>query len=400
MQMDMIELELGDLPEGEDFLRRLIANVRDVLCQVDLSGVIRYVSPSVTPQLGYRAETIVGHAIYDYLHPDEVAAVRAALQRAGWDRSPEPLEHRWRHAEGPYVWYETRSTAMRGSRGQVIGVIFCCRDISERRHAQAELAAARADYEAAVDDLRRRVEAADRAKSEFLACVSHELRTPLSGIIGGLGLVLKGMLASPAEERESMELAYSAGQRLLHVINQILDAANLQADAMPVYPLPVATRPVVEAVISQMRPMADHKHLSLQYAISQPELQVRVDPHLLRKILLNLVHNAIEFTGSGYVRVREHVVSGRAEIIVEDTGAGIAPDLRARLFQPFVQGDSSSTRRHGGTGLGLYLSRRLAELMGGSLTLLSVGEGHGATCVLELPLAEAGDLAAEDQAGG
>jgi signal transduction histidine kinase len=304
-----------------------------------------------------------------------------------------------RNAAGHYVWFETSGRAMLGALGQITAVVFNCRDISERKRAQEELAALRVELEAEVAEMRRLVEAADRAKSEFVACVSHELRTPLTGIIGGLGLVLKGMLESPAEERESLQLAYNASHQLLGVINQILDASTLQAGVMPIYPMPVATSLVVGAVINLMQPIADKKRLQLQYEAYQPELYVQVDPHLLRKILLNLVDNAIEFTEEGQVFVREFIAGGRAEIIVEDTGIGIAPDAQAKLFRPFVQGDSTSTRRHGGIGLGLYLSRRLAELMGGSLALVSAGDGHGVTCILELPLASDIDRAAEREAG-
>ena len=259
-----------------------------------------------------------------------------------------------------------------------------------------------AELVAHLEDARRAAETANQLKSLFLANVSHELRTPLTGVLGALDLVLGEVVETPTEKRQFLGMAREAGQRLLKLINDLLDLARIEAGHLHAEFQAVDLAPVVAEACILCRPAADAKQLPLRVILPVTEpLQVRADPDRLMQIVLNLVGNAIKFTERGEVRVvaTADPGTGEAEIRVEDTGIGIPPDLQAQLFRPFVQADSTSTRKYGGTGLGLAISRRLTELMRGSLSLHSAGVGMGSTFVVRLPLADGRALTPPDAGG-
>ncbi len=242
---------------------------------------------------------------------------------------------------------------------------------------------------ARLDLARRAAEEASQLKSEFLANTSHELRTPLTGIIGSLSMVLDGLCDQPEEEREFIQIAYTASEHLLAIINNVLDIAKIEAGRLEVELQALDLAALFGELRLLARVPAEEKKLHLE--LRPPEdrgLRVWADPDMLRQIMVNLVGNAIKFTEEGSVIVRADSDGGWAQITVRDTGIGIPPDKQAKLFQPFVQADGSMTRKYSGTGLGLSISRRLAERMGGTLTLYSAGAGQGTTLTLRLPLYE------------
>ncbi len=232
---------------------------------------------------------------------------------------------------------------------------------------------------------------ADQIKSDFLASTSHELRTPLTGIIGSLDLVLSGQCEDRDEERRFVQIAHDSSQRLLTVVNAVLDIARLEAGKVEVEHTAVNLTTLAGEVCDLYRfPAADHGlTLDLHLPDDGPPY-AWADADMVRQILLNLVGNAIKFTDRGRIAVNvQHAPNGKAVIVsVTDTGIGIAPDKQHRLFQPFVQADREIARRFGGTGLGLAISRKLAERMRGSIELFSEGEGHGSTFTLTLPAAK------------
>ncbi len=257
--------------------------------------------------------------------------------------------------------------------------------------AHAALALENARLLDSLETSRQIAEDANRLKSEFLANTSHELRTPLTGIIGSLSMVLDGLCDSPEEEREFSRIAYAASQRLLTIINDVLDIAKIEAGRMDVRLQTVDLGALFKDVRSLSRVQAEEKKLSMEFLLPETmEYIVWADPDKLRQVLLNLIGNAIKFTTHGGVKVSARVVGGDDEarkmrIDVQDTGIGISLDKQGKLFQPFVQVDGSMTRSYGGTGLGLSISRRLTELMGGALELYSAGEGQGSTFMVTLP---------------
>jgi len=232
-------------------------------------------------------------------------------------------------------------------------------------------------------EARDRAEEASRAKGEFLANMSHEVRTPLHAIIGMLDLSLADGRADP-EGQERLAQAKASAVSLVRVIEDILDLSRMEAGQPSLHPAELELRPALEEVLAPLVPMARQKGLELAWSVA-PELPARLrgDAHRLRQILLNLVGNALKFTERGRVAVRVRQAAAdaarvRLEVEVEDTGIGVPPERQQAIFEPFVQADGSTTRRFGGTGLGLTIARRLVEEMGGEIGLESA-PGRGST---------------------
>ncbi|MEZ4435606.1 MAG: ATP-binding protein [bacterium] len=242
---------------------------------------------------------------------------------------------------------------------------------------------------AALDRLRELAQTASLSKDRFLANMSHEIRTPMNGVMGSLDLLREGEL--DPEQRKAAEVAHRSAQALLYVLGDIVDIARVESGALTLDVRPFDVAAVVEEVADLFRVEADEKDLTLTVEV-EPTLPARFvgDGHRLRQVLVNLIGNAVKFTPEGRVHVRlTRGDDGGIRVTVRDTGIGIAPADRDRIFEPFVQADASTTRRFGGTGLGLAISRQIAQRLGGTLTVQSA-PGEGSTFTLALPLAPTG----------
>ena len=264
----------------------------------------------------------------------------------------------------------------RGAEGAQVAVSI--RDVTERREQERALKLAKAKAEEATE-----------TKSMFLANMSHEIRTPMNAILNMTGLALEADL--PPKPQQFINVAHSSARNLLGILNDILDFSKIEADKLQLESAPFSLREVLEEVTDTFRSVVIQKHVELiTHALPNVPDRLRGDALRFRQVLTNLISNAFKFTEKGEVLVKVESVADAGEaatpgevflrVSVTDTGIGISPEQQARLFQSFSQADSSTTRKYGGTGLGLVISRRLARLMDGDLTVEST-PGKGATFV-------------------
>lgn len=264
---------------------------------------------------------------------------------------------------------------------------------------QVGTAIAHATLYSELEEARQQAEEASRLKSEFLANTSHELRTPLNGMLGFLKLILEGMADDPEEQQEFIEEAYRSGLHLLNIINDILDIAKIEAGKMELELGPVKLDEIFNDLEDFTRTQAEQKSLSLQIQTpaTPDEIIVHGNYQRLLQVMLNLVGNAIKFTHEGGITISADVVRkkvmfqnqqlpGMVKVRVADTGIGVSLDKQDKLFQSFSQVDGSRTRQYGGTGLGLTISQKLVEAMGGAVNFYSMGEGLGSTVTFTVPL--------------
>jgi signal transduction histidine kinase/FixJ family two-component response regulator/HPt (histidine-containing phosphotransfer) domain-containing protein len=330
---------------------------------------------------------------YDDYHPDDAARLRDAVRQASRDGTPYSLVLRTRAGNPGVRFLRADGRARRTSDGTVTELYGTITDVTEA-----------VEREEALRHAQERAEAANRSKSEFLANMSHEIRTPLTAILGFTEVLREEAVRDGAtdEQLQAMDTIQRAGGHLLSVINDILDISKIEAGRLEVESVATPLPAVLLEVESLMRARASAKGVTLETRVLTPVPdRILTDPTRLRQILMNLVGNAAKFTERGRILVEtslEDESRGMTLVIaVDDTGPGMTEDQAAQLFQPFTQADSSVTRRYGGTGLGLTISRRLAHLMGGEVELVQTSPGRGSRFELRLPVQETADARRVDR---
>ncbi len=359
--------------ERESQFRLITERANDVIIRFSLDETLTYLSPSAERVTGYPVEDLLGTRISDYMHPDDIARVRAiftAIAAAGPQADSPRTEYRFRHKGGAWMWIEVNPTCL-FEAGVPVGFVDIVRDATVRKRIEEELTLARVE-----------AEVASKAKTDFLALISHEIRTPLNGIMGYTDLLIEdGSLRS--EQRRHVELIERSGGALLTIINDVLDFSKIEAGQITLDPGAFALRPLVDGALSIVGSLADKKGLTLE-AMVDPEAPAFLigDAARIRQVLLNLLNNAIKFTVRGAIKLEIACEGAAADgavalrFCVRDTGIGIPESKFDRLFKRFSQVDDSITRDFGGTGLGLAISQNFVAMMGGTIGVESqVGTG-------------------------
>ncbi|GAC1550709.1 MAG: hypothetical protein NVS2B7_26780 [Herpetosiphon sp.] len=371
------------LHESEQRFREVAAHVHEVFWVADVvTQNVLYVSPAYEQVWGRSIDDLYAapHSWLEAIHPEDCERVQEAARRmvdGGYDE-----EYCIVRPDGTPVWIHDRAFPVTDETGIVYRVVGIAEDITGRRKTNA-----------ALNDAKDAAEAANQAKSEFLAMMSHEIRTPMNGVLGMTGLVMETSL-SPLQ-RSYVETIRESGESLLLIINEILDFSKIEAGKLSLEIIDFDLPAMVESVTTLLGERANKKGLELASLIDTavPAGQ-RGDPSRLRQVLTNLVGNAIKFTKSGEVIVHASAAAMPDGAIgvhfeVSDTGIGISEEQQTRLFQPFSQGDTSTTRKYGGTGLGLVIATRLVELMGGEIGVDSI-IGRGTRFWFTVPLRPSG----------
>ena len=358
--------------EQEALYRLLADNSSDIIARYGRDSVFTYLSPSITTVLGYSPDELIGKTTFTLIHPDDVEHVLEAWRVGLASHQPFSVEYRAVHRDGRIVWMEARPTLARDARGETIDYIDTVRDVTERHEREEALARATAVAESAT-----------RAKTEFLANMSHEIRTPLNGVIGFADLLAKEKLEPPASGYATR--IQTSARALLSIVNDILDFSRIEAGMMSVQVRPFDPGQLVAEVVDLVAAAYPDPALAITTPFKRSTGTLYLgDDDRIRQILLNLIGNAAKFTRRGSVKVTWSVRKGRLRMVVDDTGPGIPPERLDTVFDSFSQADASISRTFGGSGLGLSISRSLARLMGGDITLESrVGKGTRVT--LDLP---------------
>ncbi len=363
-------VSMAELEKAKRRFQDVAACTGDWIWETDPNGVFTYASQAVEKIIGYRPEQVVGTKFSEYFDPEGMDAWRREIHPA--TKEGRPFKEKvisMRHADGRRVWVEVSGTPVKWSFGFVAGFRGAGRDITQRIKDHRELEAAKLA-----------AEKANRAKSAFVANMSHEIRTPMNGIIGMTNFLLETDLTP--EQREYVKLVEQSADNLMIIINDILDFSKIEAGKLELETIDFDLRNVVEETAQLLSTKAHEKNLEMA-VLFDPQVPslLRGDPSRLRQVLINLAGNAIKFTDKGEVNIsvslededRERVC---LKFMVKDTGIGIPADRLDKIFKAFSQVDSSTTRQYGGTGLGLTISKKLVEMMGGSIGVDSI-EGQG-----------------------
>jgi PAS domain S-box-containing protein len=369
-------------PEVAAHLAAIIESSDDIIVSKTLEGVITSWNPAAERILGYSSEEAVGKHITLIIPRDRWSEEDDVLARIGRGERVDHFETVRRAKDGHLLQISLTVSPIRDADGRVVGASKVARDITDRKLAEVE----RERLLASEKQARQDAEDANRLKDEFLAVVSHELRSPLNAITGWASLLQTGRLTSEQAQRAINTIQRNA-QTQNQMIADLLDVSRIVSKRMRLDIRPFRLIDVIEAAIEVIRPAAEAKGIRLQTFLDPAAAPVAGDPDRLQQIMTNLLSNSIKFTSKGgRVQVQLHRVNSHVEILVTDTGEGIAPEVLPFIFERFRQGGTGSTREYGGLGLGLTIARHIAELHGGTIAARSEGIGKGAQFTIRLPI--------------
>ena len=361
------------LRDSEDRYRDLVDNSHELICTHDLEGRVISVNPWASRVLGYPQESLIGMNIRDGLLPEYRDDFDKYLEKVKNEGSAKGVM-KVRTASGEVRMWEYYNT-LRTQGVETPIVRGMAHDATERRQALER------EKEARIE-----AEEANRVKDEFLSTLSHELRTPLTAIMGWSNLLLHGEVDQTRQQQAIETIARNANSQC-QLIDDLLEVSRIITGKLRLDFVGCELQPVIQAAAESLRPTADAKGVKLYITLAQNLGMVMGDRERLQQVVWNLVSNAVKFTpAGGEVNVRLNRINSHLEIAVSDTGAGVHPDFLPHVFDRFRQADGSTTRAHGGLGLGLAIVRHLVELHGGEAVADSAGVGKGATFTVRFPL--------------
>ncbi len=390
--LDQLKKVNADLARNEKELQTIYDTASVAIAFIDSTGLIHRANQRMAQMFGSPLNRLQGSRYVDHVHPDErTDATRNVEALVSGKVTFADLPRHYQRGDGSDFWGHLSSDRVADSEGRTVGLVAVIADVTDLRQKTEALARYRDRLEELVAERTRELvaaklaaEAANRAKDTFLANMSHELRTPLNAI-GGMTYLLRRDCAAGTLEKSAdrLDKIDNAVKRLLGLISDVLEFSRLEAGQLEFEQIPLDVEAIMREVAAMLTAEARTKGLALSVVAGRLPTGLLGAPNRIRQALANYVANAIKFTETGAVTLRARLDddAGKEALIrfeVEDTGIGIAAETLARLFTSFELGDNSSTREHGGTGLGLVITKRLAELMGGQAGASSV-LGQGST---------------------
>ena len=372
----------GDNAELEARYQAIVASSDDAIITKGLDGIVRSWNDAAERIFGYTADEMVGHSITRLIPADRQDEEPTILARLAGGERVHHFETVRRRKDGSTVDVSVTISPILAPDGRVVGASKIARDVSRLKRFISERERLLAREQAA----RHEAERLNRAKDEFLATLSHELRTPLHAVLGWSHL-LRTTTTDATELRHGLETIERNARMQAQLIDELLDMSRIISGKMRLDVQSVDLAGVISDSVESLRPAAAGKQISLVVLLDPRAGPIQGDPARLQQVVWNLLSNAIKFTPKrGRVKVVLQRINSHVEIIVSDTGHGIEADFLPQLFTRFAQADGSTTRRHGGLGLGLAICRQLVELHGGTIDATSAGPNTGSTFTVALPL--------------
>ncbi|MBN3922116.1 response regulator [Nostoc sp. NMS4] len=367
------------LQKSEAKYRRIVDTSYEGIWMIDSEARTEFVNQRISQMLGYPAEEILGRSIFDFM--DRVDNAEEKLEWFQGEGS-DLKERRLRCEDGSYIWTLISARVILNEQSECLGAIAMLTDITDRKRTESE----RDRLLQLEQRARAEAEAANRIKDEFLAVLSHELRSPLNPILGWAKLLQTRKFDEPSLNKALKTIERNAKLQA-QLIEDLLDVSRILQGKLSLNMIPVDLVSTIEAAMETVHLAAEAKTIEIETMLNPSVGKVLGDPARLQQVFWNLLSNAVKFTETeGKVNVRLECIDAQAQISVSDTGKGIHPDFLPYMFDYFRQGDSTTTRRFGGLGLGLAIARHLIEMHGGTVWAESPGEEQGAIFTVRLPL--------------
>ncbi len=396
--------ELAEQYVIQENLASLVDNSMDITCIFDLNSfVVEEVNQTFYTLLGYNVESVIGTPLVQYFHSEDVNETKKIIQEElGSNSDIFVFENRMKCNDGTEKWMRWKLIVKNG-KCFANGADITIRKQTERKLSENLAYLVRINKE--LGEAKRVAEASVKVKQDFMANMSHEIRTPMNAIIGFTGLLLRGELSD--EQRSSLESVKISGENLIVIINDILDFSKIEAGKMSIEASEFDLRTILKELVKLQKQSADDKGVSLVLNI-EDEVPAKVigDSVRVNQILLNLMSNAIKFTSKGKVELAVKVLHDsekevQLEMTVEDSGIGIPANKLSDIFESFTQAKGDTTRKYGGTGLGLTIVKKLVDLMQGDIKVISEPEkGSKFIVTLKLPKESAANVQAKEEDDG